>query len=56
VIYLIVLVAFFIVQHDVLIAGKITGSVIDWSPEKPGAFGMRPVNGEWNGVAHERHS
>jgi hypothetical protein len=29
-----------------LIAGKITGSVIDWSPEKPRAFGMRPVNGE----------
>ena len=46
VIYLFVLAAFFIVQHGVLVAGKITGSVIDWSPEKPRAFGMRPVNGE----------
>jgi hypothetical protein len=46
VIYLFVLTAFFIVQHGVLIAGKVTGSVIDWSPEKPRVFGMRPVNGE----------
>ena len=46
VIYLLVLTAFFIVQQAVLVAGKITGSVIDWTPEKPGAFGMRPVNGE----------
>jgi hypothetical protein len=46
VVYLVVLTAFFIAQHGVLIAGKITGSVIDWSPEKPQAFGMRPVNGE----------
>jgi hypothetical protein len=30
----------------VLIAGKIAGSVIDWSPEKPRVFGMRPANGE----------
>jgi hypothetical protein len=51
-----VLLAFFIVQHGVLIAGKVTGSVIDWSPEKPRTFGMRPVNGDWNGAAHERHS
>jgi hypothetical protein len=41
VIYLLVLTAFFIAQHAVLIAGKVTGSVIDWSPEKPRAFGMR---------------
>ena len=47
VIYLFVLTAFFIAQHAVLIAGKITGSVIDWSPEKPRALGMRPANGEW---------
>ena len=46
VVYLVVLTAFFIVQQAVLIAGKITGSVIAWSPEKPRAFGMRPVNGE----------
>jgi len=46
VIYLLVLTAFFIAQHGVLIAGKITRSVIEWSPEKPRAFGMRPVNGE----------
>ena len=46
VVYLVALAAFFVVQHGVLIAGKITGSVIDWSPEKPRAFGMRPVNGE----------
>jgi len=37
VIYRFVLTAFFIAQHAVLIAGKITGSVIDWSPEKPRA-------------------
>ncbi|MGD0966212.1 MAG: hypothetical protein ABSA57_20235 [Candidatus Acidiferrales bacterium] len=55
VIYLLVLVAFFIVQHGALIAGKVTGSVIEWSPEKPRAFGMEPVNGEWNPVAQERH-
>jgi hypothetical protein len=30
-----VLTAFFIVQQAVLIAGKTTGSVIEWSPEKP---------------------
>ena len=35
-----------IAQHGVLVAGKITGSVIKWSPEKPRAFGMRPVNRE----------
>jgi hypothetical protein len=46
VIYLVVLTAFFIAQQAVLVARKITGSVIDWSPEKPRAFGMRPVNGE----------
>ena len=46
VIYLLVLTAFFIAQRAVLVAGKITGSVIDWSPEKPRAFGMRPVSGE----------
>ncbi len=45
-VYLFVLTAFFIVQQAVLIAGKVTGSVIEWSPEKPRAFGMRPVNGE----------
>jgi hypothetical protein len=56
VIYLFVLTAFFIVQHGVLIAGKVTGSVIEWSPEKPRAFGMKPVNGEWNPVAYECHS
>jgi hypothetical protein len=47
VIYLLVLTAFFIVQYGVLIAGKIAGWVIDWSPEKPRAFGMRPANREW---------
>jgi hypothetical protein len=46
VVYLVVLTAFFIAQQAVLVAGKITGSVIDWTPEKPRAFGMRPVNGE----------
>ena len=46
VIYLLVLAAFFIAQQAVLVAGKITGSIIDWNPEKPRAFGMRPVNGE----------
>jgi hypothetical protein len=46
VIYLFVLTAFFIAQHGVLIAGKMTGLVIDRSPEKPRAFGMRPINGE----------
>jgi hypothetical protein len=46
VVYLVVLTAFFIAQQAVLVAGKITGSVIDWSPEKPRVFGMRPVNGE----------
>ena len=46
VIYLLVLAAFFIAQQAVLVAGKITGSVIDWTPEKPRAFGMRPVSGE----------
>jgi hypothetical protein len=56
VVYLAVLTAFFIAQQAVLVAGKVTGSVIDWSPAKPRAFGMRPVNEEWNGVAHERHS
>ena len=56
VVYLVVLAAFFIAQQAVLVAGKVKGSVIEWSPEKPRAFGMRPVNGEWNGVAHERHS
>jgi hypothetical protein len=45
-VYLVVLTAFFIVQQAVLIAGKIMGSVIDWSPEKPRVFGMRPFNGE----------
>jgi hypothetical protein len=44
--YLFVLTAFFIVQHGVLIAGKMTGLVIDWSPEKPRAFGVAQVNGE----------
>jgi hypothetical protein len=43
VIYLFVLTAFFIVQHGVLIAVKVTGSVVDWSPEKPRAFGMTGV-------------
>ena len=56
VVYLFVLAAFFIVQHGVVIAGKITGSVVDWNPEKPQAFGMRPINREWNSVAHERQS
>ena len=46
VVYFVVLTAFFIAQQAVLVARKITGSVIDWSPEKPRAFGMRPVNGE----------
>jgi hypothetical protein len=46
VIYLFVLTAFFVLQQGVLIAGKIAGSVIDWSPEKPRVFGMRPANGE----------
>jgi hypothetical protein len=27
-------------KHGTLIVGKITGSVIDWSPEKPRAFRM----------------
>ena len=45
-VYLVVLTAFFIAQQAVLVAGKITGSVIDWTPEKPRAFGMRPVSGE----------
>jgi hypothetical protein len=36
----------FIAQHAVLIAGKMTGLVIDWSPEKPRGFGMAQVNGE----------
>jgi len=46
VVYLVVLTAFLIVQHAVLIAGKITGSVIEWSPDKPRAFGVAQVNGE----------
>jgi hypothetical protein len=46
VVYLVVLTAFFIVQQAVLIVGKVTGSVIEWSPEKPRAFEMRAVNGE----------
>jgi hypothetical protein len=41
VIYLFVLTAFFIAQQAVLVAGKIKGPVIEWSPEKPRAFGMR---------------
>ena len=41
VIYLFVLTALFIVQHGALIADKVTGSVIEWSPQKPRAFGMR---------------
>jgi len=44
VIYLFVLTAFFILQHAVLIAGKVTGSVVDWSPEKPRVFGMSPAS------------
>ena len=56
VIYLVVLAAFFIAQQAVLVAGKVTGSVIDWSSEKPRVFGMRSTNGEWAAVAHERHS
>jgi hypothetical protein len=56
VIYLLVLAAFFIAQQSVLVAGKITGSVINWSPEKPPVFGMRPANGEWTPVEHERNS
>jgi hypothetical protein len=39
VIYLFVLTAFFIAQQAVLVAGKVTGSVIDWGPEKPRALG-----------------
>ena len=54
-IYLFVLSGFFIAQHAALIAGKITGSVADWNPEKPRAFGMTPVNRDWSPVAHERH-
>lgn len=46
VIYLLALTAFFIAQHAVLIASKVTGSVIAWSPEKPRVFGMRTANGE----------
>jgi hypothetical protein len=46
VVYLVVLTAFFIAQQAVLVAGKITGSVIEWSPEKPRAFGVAQVNGE----------
>jgi hypothetical protein len=46
VIYLFVLTAFFIVQHGVLIAGKVTGSVIEWSPEKPRVFGMSSVDAD----------
>jgi hypothetical protein len=46
VIYLFVLTAFFIAQRAVLITGKVSGSVIDWSPEKPRVFGMTPGNGE----------
>jgi len=46
VVYLVALTAFFVAQQAVLVAGKITGSVIDWSPEKPRAFGMRLVSGE----------
>lgn len=45
-IYLFVLTGFFIAQQGVLVVGKVTGSVIDWSPEKPRVFGMRPANGE----------
>ena len=56
VIYLFVLTAFFIVQQAVLIAGNITGSAIEWSPEKPRAFGLAPGNGEWNPAAHGRLS
>jgi hypothetical protein len=55
VIYLFVLTAFFIVQHGLLIAGKITGSVAEWSPEKPRAFGATTVDGEWSPLAHERN-
>jgi hypothetical protein len=56
IIYLFVLTAFFMVQHGAFLAGKIMGSVIDWSPEKPQVFGMRSDNGEWTSVAHERHT
>jgi hypothetical protein len=41
VIYLFVLTAFFIAQQAVRVVGKLTGSVVDWSPGKPRAFGMR---------------
>ena len=46
VIYFFVLTAFFVAQHAVLAASKATGSVIDWCPEKPRAFGMRPASGK----------
>jgi hypothetical protein len=45
-IYFLALTAFFIAQQAVLMAVKVTGSVVDWNPEKPQAFGMRPVNGD----------
>jgi hypothetical protein len=45
-VYLLVLTAFFIAQHAALIVGRVTGWVVDWSPEKPRVFGMRPANGE----------
>lgn len=46
VIYLFVLTAFFLAQYAMLIAGKVAASVINWSPEKPRVFGMRPTGGD----------
>lgn len=45
-IYLFVLTAFLLAQYATLIAGKAAMTVMNWSPEKPRVFGMRPTGGD----------
>ena len=46
VLYFFLLWAFFVAQHAAFLAGKFAGWVIDWNPEKPQLFGIRPVDGD----------
>jgi uncharacterized integral membrane protein len=40
--YFFVLLVFFIAQHAAFVAGRFAAWVVDWNPEKPRLFGMRP--------------
>lgn len=44
--YIVMLTAFFLAQNLAFLTAELAGWVVDWNPEKPQAFRMKPADGD----------